>query len=121
MKRDMDLVRAILNVIEEQHLPNTGNWAPTIEGYDAATILAHVELLNDAGLLKAKIMKGLGGSGGAHITGITWAGYEFINAAKDETIWVKAKSAILKHGSSMTFDLLLELLKAETRKRLGLP
>jgi hypothetical protein len=66
-------------------------------------------------------MKGLGGVLGINITGITWEGYEFIGAASDETLWAKAKSSVLKHGSSITFDLLLEWLKAERKKRLGVP
>lgn len=118
MKRDMDLARSILSVVEEKSPPIGGIAAPAIDGYDSDTVIAHIELLSEAGLLRAKVMKGIAGHSGAHITGLTWAGHDFISAAKDDTIWAKAKGSILKQGSSITFDLLLEWLKAEARKHL---
>jgi Hypothetical protein (DUF2513) len=113
----MDLVRAILNEVEEK-LPAIGPMANrvTVEGYDSATIDGHIEIMIEAGLLKGK---GLG-AGGIMVTGLPWAGHDFIGAAKDNTIWAKAKGSILKHGSSISFDLLLEWLKAEGRQRFGL-
>ena len=89
----------------------------SIEGYDAATIDGHIALLIEAGLLDGKVSQA---AHTAAITGLPWKGHDFIAAAKDDTTWAKAKSTVLKHGASLPFDLLLEWLKAEGKKRLGL-
>jgi hypothetical protein len=122
MKRDMELVRAILLDIEANASPQGGlNRAVSVDGYDKATITAHVELMiRDAHLIHGKMMKFNTGDE-TMILGLTWRGHEFIDAARSDTIWSKAKNSILKHGSSVSFDLLLEWLKAEGRKHLGLP
>jgi Hypothetical protein (DUF2513) len=120
MKRDMDLVRAILNEVEMKLPPMGGMREPEIDGYDQGTIFAHVELLHDAGLINARIMRGANHQGAVHIIGLTWAGHDFIDAAKDNTIWNKVKASVFKHATSVPFDVLLELLKAEAKKQLGL-
>jgi len=118
MKRDMDLARAIMNEVEEK-LPPMGNLESrvSIEGYDPAIIDGHIELLIEADLLEGRVNKA---AKMIVITGLPWKGHDFISAAKDNTIWAKAKSTILKHGASLPFDVLLEWLKAETKNHLGL-
>jgi hypothetical protein len=116
MKRDMELIRTILNEIEEQTGPPT-NHKISIDGYDDAIIAAHIELLIEAGLIKGKVMRNPAGVQGALVERLTWDGYEFVNVSRDKN-WKKAKELLLSHGVSITFDLLLEYLKAEARKHL---
>jgi hypothetical protein len=118
MNRDMDLVRAILSKVAEK-LPPIGYLQDrvSIEGYDAATIDGHIALLIEAGFLEGKVNKA---ANVVAITGLPWKGHDFIDAARDDTTWAKAKATILKHGASLSFDVLLEVLKAEGKKRLGL-
>jgi hypothetical protein len=122
MKRDMGLVRAILLDIEANAPPQGGlNSRISVDGFDKATIMAHiVMMISDEHLINGRVMKIITGDD-AMIFGLTWRGHEFIDAARDDTIWTKAKTSLLKHGSSISFDLLLEWLKVEGRKRLGLP
>ncbi len=90
--------------------------------YEPATIYAHIELLLEEDFIKGKIHKNHDNIIDAlHITGLTWKGHDFIDAAKDESIWMKAKETILKPTVSITFSLLLEWLKEEAKKKLGLP
>ena len=56
----------------------------------------------------------------AILTGLSWLGHEFLDAAKDDTIWSKAKKTVLKSTAGITFDVLLEWLKAEVKGRIGL-
>jgi hypothetical protein len=51
---------------------------------------------------------------------MTWAGHDFLDAARDETLWNKAKVKFVKPGASFTFELVKEWLKAEMKKRVGL-
>ena len=44
---------------------------------------------------------------------MTWAGYEFLDASKNETVWTKAKKAV---GNS-SFDVLKTVLVGLQQKR----
>ncbi|MGO8839441.1 MAG: DUF2513 domain-containing protein [Limisphaerales bacterium] len=48
---------------------------------------------------------------------LTWAGHDFLDAARNDTIWNKAKDEFLKPGISWTFSILFEWLKQEARQR----
>lgn len=112
MKRDMDLIREILLAREEDRDLRTSE-PPEVIAYN-------VQLLDDAGLLEAIIKKDHRGAAvGCAIMRLTWAGHDFLDATKDDTIWNKAKERILKPGVSWTFSILVEFLKAEAQRRLG--
>jgi hypothetical protein len=121
MKREPDLLRLILLFIEE-HVPPPGglNEPLAIADYDRATVMAHAELLIDDGLVDGKIMKGTGGIQELMIMRLTSAGHDAIAAIRNDTMWQKAKKAGVEKGASLTFGLLVEFLKAEGRKHLGL-
>ena len=116
----MNLVREILIWTENQEHGIVGK-NPEIEGYSDEEIGYHVYLMNQAGLVRASDVTARGDdSPSALLLELTWNGYEFLNAAKDDTIWAKAKNTLFKTTTSITFDLLLEWLKAEGRNKLGL-
>ncbi len=46
-------------------------------------------------------------------------GCDFLDAARSDTLWAKAKTSVIKPSASWTFDLLKEWLKAEISS--GLP
>jgi hypothetical protein len=123
MKRDMDLIRQILKRVEDQPAADGPVNALVLDAIDQATTREHIALLLDARLLEGKLNRGgpLNQIVAFSISKITWHGHEFLAAAKDDTTWAKAKSSVLKHGSSITFDLLLAWLKAEMKVKLGLP
>ncbi len=120
MKRDMNLVREILLLSENQeHGYGDGN--PIIEGYSEEEISYHVYLMEQAGLVEADDDSAIGDkSPKALLRGLTWYGHDFLSASKDNTIWTKAKNTVLKTSAGITFDLLLEWLKAEARQKIGL-
>jgi DNA-binding transcriptional ArsR family regulator len=120
MKRDFDLIRRILADIENVPAGKSLDKISYPE-YDQPTIYEHVNILEEAGLIKAKILKAGTGIGAVHISGLTWAGHDFLNSAKDDSIWQKAKDTVLKPTASITFGLLLEWLKTEAKQKLGLP
>ncbi|OPY02582.1 MAG: hypothetical protein A4E60_00991 [Syntrophorhabdus sp. PtaB.Bin047] len=121
MERDFDLIRAIFKEIEAKPAGVAYTNIRAFEDYDPAAVYAHFDLLIDAGFLKGRVVRVMKGISGIHIDELTWAGYEFLHAAADDSLWRKAKETILKPGVSVTFDLLLEWLKAQLRLPLGLP
>jgi hypothetical protein len=106
MKRDMNLIRLLL--LET-------------EGEETQSVY-HSALLVEAGLVHGEII--LDGSGqptGAVILRLTWAGHEFLDAARNDTIWHKAGERIKKSGVDVTLSLLQEILKQLAKQSLGLP
>jgi len=113
MKRDMDLIRTILRLIESCE-GSFGISSPTIEGYSESQITHHLRLLLDGGLIEVKnvthefqqedLYDGIN---------LTWDGQEFVNAARDNSLWKKAKEALIDSGVSFTVKSLLAWLKEQ--------
>ncbi len=111
MKRDMDLIRRIAMAAEDVRY---GHTLRGLEGVTPEDFFHHVRLMQEAGLLEASLQEYQDfSSPKAAVWRLTWAGHDFLDAARSDTIWAKAKSSILKPGMSFTFDLLKEWLKAE--------
>lgn len=116
MKRDMDLVRQILIAIEETPDDSVDL---NFEEYEEELINYHVGLLVEAGLIK-----GLG-TQATDTTywspeRLTWAGHEFLDAARNETVWNSAKNLVKEKGGSIPFDVLKDLLLKLTAASIGL-
>ncbi|MCL2656844.1 MAG: DUF2513 domain-containing protein [Betaproteobacteria bacterium] len=106
MKRDMDIVRAIILATRDSSGPLDG--VPDIPD---EVFAAHVELMAEAGLVKAASVKGLAGPGAATVLRLTWDGQDFADEITDPTIWEKATQLIRGPGSSWTFSVLRDVLK----------
>ena len=52
--------------------------------------------------------------------GLTWAGHEFLDSARDETSWNKATGQLQKVNGTFGVPLLLELLKVYAKQALGI-
>ena len=119
MKRDFDLIRMILLDIEALP-PGATAGGFFYDDIDKETVAAHVLLLHDAGLIDANVLKLLNGPPKIKVSGLTWAGHDFLAAAKNETIWAKAKTTVLAPAAGATWGVVLEWLKAESLKQFGL-
>ncbi len=106
MKRDMDLIRKILLAIEAHPEPYSWDVLLDIPGYSEKEICYQVKLLEEAGLIEARIMKAMGGVFKCAVNSLTWAGHEFLEAARDNSRWNKAKKIILEKTGSLSFDML---------------
>jgi uncharacterized protein DUF2513 len=113
MKRDIGLIRLIL-LREEAGAP-----PPELASYDAAAIAYNSVLAIEAGLLRGQIYHE-GGSPVAipTVSGITWAGHDFLDATRDPRIWKKTRNRVLTLGTS--WELLREYIDAQARQRLEL-
>jgi Hypothetical protein (DUF2513) len=118
MKRDLDLVRRILFRLEGEEgasLSSPG-WSSFVEdGHDIATIHYHLQLLHDAGLIEAsEVMPGQWWP-----ERMTWAGHEFLDAARNEELWQETKRRVQANLGSAPFLLFHETLIRLSRARLG--
>ena len=117
MKRDMELIRQILQRAEALEYED----GEPHESYKARTYIEayQITLLKDAGLVEAEISTVAGGiPETATISRLTWAGHDFLDASRDSKIWKMAVEHIIKPGTSWTFSLLGEWLKQEARRRI---
>ena len=119
MKRDMDLVRKLIFALEDS---NHG-FAPhvEVEGYTEERIGYHYYIMLQAGLIKGSDMTSMGcPSPQAMPTSLTWAGHEFADAARSDTIWEKAKKTIKEKVGSASVGLVTEYLAKLGKEALGM-
>ena len=112
MKRDMDLLRAILMFAEEQ-VPaarfkscEPSDFQDNFPDLDRDTLCEHIRLLEEAAYLK----KVAWSMDGASISGLTMVGFDYLDTVRDDEIWRKAKAGA-KDAGGFTLDLLGDLAK----------
>lgn len=117
MKRDPDLIRRIAFEVEAlEH----GKLLVGIDGVDSNDFAEHVALMLEAGLVKASVSRSMDlHSTKAEVYRLTWSGFDFLDAARSDTLWNKAKESVIRPTASWTFDILKEWLKTEIKN--GLP
>jgi hypothetical protein len=114
MKRNMDLIRLLLLQLE-------GEEKPILADYTKEQILYHKRLLIEAGLAHGKIMEdGEGKPAAVAITRLSWEGHEFLDAARNQSLWNKAKEMISKVSVSVTFPIVKDLLTALLKEQLSI-
>ena len=118
VKRDMDLIRRIALATEE--LP-PGEALSKLDGVEEELFAVHAQWMQEAGLITAALRPGDGSKPAdfALVWRLTWAGCEFAEAVRSDTLWKKAKENVMKPSMSFTFDVLKEWLKTEITQ--GLP
>ena len=97
----------------------TGEEPDKLKDYDEQLVVYNVALMKDAGFVDARIVPDQNGvPRAAVILRLTWADHDFLDAARDATIWIRAKDKVLKPGVSWAFSMLMEFLKAEAKAHL---
>ncbi len=118
MKRDMELVRKILFEMEDLSHKDDFDLAK-FEDYEEEQVHYHLMIMHQAGLIQA--IDATAGGGLEWIPEyITWQGHEFLDAARNDTTWQKARS-LTKNVGGVTFDVLKQLLISWGSSQLGLP
>lgn len=120
MKRDWDVIRKVLLVIEESHSARVFfkdlQSSINIEEKD----LQHqIRLMEEAGLLDHMTV------GEWHNLDLgwrlTWEGYELIDKIRDDTVWKKTKEVFKEKGVGLPFDLLGQVAGGVLKSMLNLP
>lgn len=120
MKRDLELIRDILLwATSQEHAGIDGN--PSFPGYTDEHVAYQVYLMNQAGLVEAEDRTDNDSlSPESVLLNVTWAGHDFIDATRNDTVWRKTKTKVLSSGASFTFDILKDVLSVAARTTLGL-
>lgn len=105
MKRDMDLVRSILMMVADSDDPVSID-ALVNGDHDKQLVGYHISIMKDAGLIKASIMSADDDPYyQCFISSLTWEGNDFLDAVRNDMVWVKTKSTISKTAGSATFEI----------------
>ena len=114
MKRDMDLIRAILLKAEES--ASLGGCQVELPGYTAEGLYYNAKLAQDAGLIEARFLPN---STEFHVLRLTYAGHEFLDAARNDNLWSKAKETVMEKTGTLTVEGLKIVLTTLIRHALG--
>ena len=118
MKRDMDLARQTM--LELEKAPSFGDWVTiSPEGWSEQEVNYHIMLLSKAGLIEADDVSDSESIEWA-AKNLTMQGHDFLEAAKNETIWRKAKKYIQDKGGVLTFEVVKAVLAQAAIKQVGL-
>jgi hypothetical protein len=118
MKRDMDFVRELLLYIEKATPARNGWINVSIPDRPQTEIAYHLQLMTEAGLIQTQHVR-TRGSDDWYPTTITWSGHDFLDAARNDSIWNKAKLKLMEAGTGATLSILKELLVRLTKEALG--
>lgn len=118
MKRNPDLIRDILEYIEENH--NGINYIQSnhikLDGVNLAEISYHLGLLSDSNMIIAKERRDSGAPPFWIVYRLTNDGHEFLEAARNETNWNKTKENMTKAGGfvvEIAKEILIDLMKKQ--------
>lgn len=109
MKRDMDLIRAIAFHVEKSD-GNLQSSEIDLDSYTTDQIGYHCALLAEAGLIVADaIYERDSQFPELLIQRLTWAGHEFVDAARNDTVWRKTQKAVGQVGT-VAFEVFKQVL-----------
>lgn len=103
MKMDIDCIRDILLQAEETPFTvyrdsdddNEDSGLPFIAKYDDKTLLYHIDIANELGLLKASICIGM-----SSVYDLSAQGHLFLADIREENVWNKTKEISKQVGAS---------------------
>ena len=99
MKRDMNLLRSILLLVEQQ----SSAFVPIevkLDGHTEDEIGYHTVLLIEAGLVEGRVSGEIGRPPRTVITRLKWPGHEFLDAAREPSRWKEARNLVEKFGGA---------------------
>ncbi len=122
MKRDIDLVRKLLLYLEEKPDDKVVKDLE-LEGYSKDDVQYHFILMDQAGLLRCE--REVSSSTSDRIIRIypfslTWQGHEFVEAARNDTFWNKAKEIVKLKSGALSVDVVKALLITMAKESVGL-
>lgn len=117
MRRDLELLRALLFALEAETEPLLPA-QPRIDGYEPAEISYHIMLLHQAGLLLAEDTELAADRAPWRAYCLTWEGHEFLDAARPDAVWRGILDRVEQAGGGYTFELLGKMLRREHERRL---
>lgn len=127
MQRDMDLIRDLLAFHQSE-----GRAPFPIDRIDG--VVEHTALMIEKGLLHGtindlcglmvfpvpmRVVKAPGIDGEVMLFRLTWSGHDFLELARQDTLWNRAKTRVIQAVGGLTIELLTEALRRGALDALG--
>ena len=105
MKRDMDLIRKMLLIIEANCVPGILSPIP-LDGYTEDQIDYHFDLLQEIGFIEGTYY--IGGKSKDYLGNfrMTWAGHDFLDAVRNDSVWARVKGKLAQVGGDAPLDVI---------------
>lgn len=114
MKRDMNLVRLLLFEIEGEETPDLSNYSQDQQVY-------HMALLIEAELVKGAVVENeMGYPCNTEAIRLTWKGHEFLDAARNTSVWYQVMEKMKSAGASLPLPVIQDMLISFLKKQVGL-
>ena len=118
MTRDFDLIRDILFQVEKAPAGDPLYALAVHSEIENAALAEHVQLLIERGLIEGEVRDFRAPMFTIHR--LAWAGHDFVNNARNDTIWKKVMAEAKEKGASVTLTVLNGLLTKAAEKYAGL-
>ena len=111
VKRDVDLIRQILLLLESRPLSALGDpVSPKVDGWDRYTVERHFVLMAEAQLIET-VRIPHGNVQWAHAVRLKWDGHEFLEQCRCQAVWEKSKRLAMDWSGGLSVAVLKEVLK----------
>ncbi len=122
MKRDYDIIRKILLVVEEKQKGiDIASWnlnnLSDFGDFDTDDVIGHFKLLLNAGFLNTDTRGDWLTSSSMYTAGLSWYGHEFLDTVRDEKIWRRTKEGARQVGS-FSIEVIAGIAKAIINKKI---
>lgn len=121
MKRDWDLVRAILLQVEQLPTATSQVRAPDVSGWDEELVGWHLALLVDAGIVEGNVSRSLGRAPTTAVRGLTWAGCELLDSIRRPAVWNAVRVAAREGAVELTLEVIRTLAGRVAAAGIGVP
>ena len=120
MKRDMELIRKMLLELEGEAPVDLSQYSKEQQTYHTVLLLESGLITSINGSLDRIARDGRGNPIGFPPLRLTWAGHEFLDAAKNDTIWNQTRNLIKTKAGDVSFEVLKTVLTECAKRAMGL-
>lgn len=106
MERNWEVVRAILLRLEALGDTSSMVHAGEVAPFDFEIVGYHMQIMQEAGLIEARVSEALGGATHVFASRLTWEGHEFLDRIRDQTLWNRVKASAREKGLAPSFDVI---------------
>lgn len=106
MQRDWNIIRAILQQLEEKETYGDVIRPDSVKGYDAELISYHMHILDQAGIIDAKCQSQRSGNGSIFCLAmnLTWEGHELLDSIKSDSAWNRLQKLLREKSIDLSYQ-----------------
>lgn len=106
MQRDWNIIRAILQQLEEQQSYGDVLRPESIKGYDVEVVSYHMDILDQAGIINAKCQSARSRKRSIFCLAmnLTWEGHELLDSIKSNGAWNRLQKLLREKSIDLSYQ-----------------